>query len=60
MNDMHKSLPSEKHAAQRNKRPRLSAALREVAKKNLEEFKSQSDEAFLIRAEMDRKLRSLF
>ncbi|MFI4937905.1 MAG: hypothetical protein ACHQJ6_05285 [Candidatus Berkiellales bacterium] len=38
---------------------RLSPALMEMAKRELEEFESQSDEAFLIRAEMDKKLSSL-
>lgn len=40
-------------------RPHFSHATIEVAKRNLEEFKSQSDEGFLIRADMDRKLSSL-
>ena len=39
--------------------PHLSPAFMEMAKRDIEEFKSQSDEAFLIRAEMDKKLSSL-
>ncbi len=35
---------------------RLSPALMEMARLALKEFEAQSDEAFLIRAEMDRKL----
>ncbi len=40
-------------------RPHFSKAVLDVAKKNLKEFESQSDEAFLVRADMDRKLSSL-
>ena len=37
-------------------RPKFSKAILDIAKKNIEEFKRQSDESFLIRAELDRKL----
>lgn len=37
----------------------FSPATVEVAKRTLEKFEKQSDEAFLIRAEMDRKLSAL-
>jgi len=37
----------------------LSKAAMQVAKNNLKAFESQSDEAFLIRAEINRKLRTL-
>lgn len=40
-------------------REKLSPALMEMAKRELKEFQAQSDEDFLIRAEMDRKLTSL-
>lgn len=42
-----------------NVRPHFSKAVLDVAKKNLKEFESQSEEAFLVRADMDRKLSSL-
>ena len=42
-----------------HKRPHFTKAEVAVAKKYLEEFESQSDKAFLIRAKMDRKLSSL-
>lgn len=42
-----------------HKRPHFSPATMEVARSNLKKFHEQSDESFLIRAEMDRKLRSL-
>ena len=45
--------------SQNHERPRFSRAVMEVAKSNLKEFESHSDEAFLIRADMDRKLSSL-
>jgi len=41
------------------KRPHLSKATIKVAKRSLKEFESQTDEGFLTRAEMDRKLSSL-
>lgn len=44
---------------QRRERPHFSPAIMEVAKNNLKEFESQSEKAFLIRADMDRKLSSL-
>lgn len=37
----------------------FSPAIMELARKRLQEFEKQSDEGFLIRAEMDRRLRSL-
>ena len=40
-------------------RPHFSKALLSIAKTNLKEFESQTDEGFLIRADMDRKLSSL-
>ncbi|MBS0351517.1 MAG: hypothetical protein JSR33_10105 [Proteobacteria bacterium] len=40
-------------------RPEFSPAILEVARKRLQEFERQSDEGFLIRAEMDRRLHSL-
>jgi hypothetical protein len=36
----------------------FSMVVMKIAKRELQEFESQSDEAFLIRAEMDRKLSS--
>lgn len=48
-----------KRSSARQERPSFSQATIEVAKRNLAEFKSQSDEGFLIRADMDRKLSSL-
>lgn len=49
------SRPSEKS----QQRPHFSKAMLTIAKTNLKEFESQTDEAFLIRADMDRKLSSL-
>ena len=40
-------------------RPHFSKAMLTIAKTNLKEFESQTDEAFLIRADMERKLSSL-
>lgn len=40
-------------------RPVFSEAVMKVAKDNLKEFESRSDEAFLVRADMERKLSSL-
>ena len=51
--------PARRQEPQRCERPHFSRAIMEVAKSNLKEFESQSDEAFLIRADMDRKLSSL-
>jgi hypothetical protein len=39
------------------KRP--SKAIREIARRELKEFELQSDESFLTRAEIDRRLNSL-
>lgn len=39
-----------------SKRPTFSKALMRIAKANLKEFELQTDEAFLVRAEIDRKL----
>jgi len=40
-------------------RPSFSPAIMEIAEANLREFEAQSDEAFLVRADMNRKLSSL-
>jgi hypothetical protein len=40
-------------------RPHFSKAMLTIAKTNLKEFETQTDEAFLVRAEMERKLSSL-
>lgn len=40
-------------------RKELSPALMEMARRELQEHERQSDEAFLIRAEMDRRLVSI-
>lgn len=59
---MHKDYksPDQKQCdAKHQERPHLSPALMAMAKRDIAEFKSQSDEAFLIRAEMDKKLSSL-
>ncbi len=37
----------------------FSKAIREIAKRQLKKFELQSDEGFLIRADIDRRLRSL-
>lgn len=59
---MHKDYkyPAHKQCdAKHQERPHLSPALMAMAKRDMDEFKTQSDEAFLIRAEMDKKLSSL-
>jgi len=58
---MHQSyIPKKPHQKSDSKyREELSQALSEMAKREIKEFKAQADEAFLIRAEMDRKLTSL-
>jgi len=40
-------------------RPQFSPAIKEAARKQLQEFEKQSEEGFLIRTEMDRRLHSL-
>ena len=40
-------------------RPHFSQAAIQVAKNNLKEFEYQTDEAFLVRAKINRKLSSL-
>jgi len=47
--------PTQKH----HTKPYISKATLSVAKANLKEFESKTDEAFLIRAKIDRKLSSL-
>ena len=51
--------PTKRPEQQRRERPHLSPAIMKVAKSNLKEFETKSDEAFLVRADMDRKLSSL-
>ena len=46
-------------STKRCERPHLSKATMDIAKTNLKQFESQADEAFLVRADMDRKLSSL-
>jgi|GEM_PF-6084533 len=46
-------------SAKAPQRPHFSKAMLTIAKTNLKEFESQTDEAFLVRAEMERKLSSL-
>jgi hypothetical protein len=48
-----------KGSEQHHKRPPISKAALSVAKANLKEFESKTDEAFLVRAEINRKLSSL-
>ena len=48
-----------KESKQHHDRPHISKATMSVAKANLKEFESKTDEAFLVRAEIDRKLSSL-
>ena len=60
---MHKRNTSSKNETSRTneksqRRPHFSKAMLTIAKTNLKEFESQ-DEAFLIRADMERKLSSL-
>jgi hypothetical protein len=43
----------------KHREPKISRALRAMAKSDVKEFKSQSDKAFLTRAEMEKKLTSL-
>ncbi|WP_298626255.1 hypothetical protein [uncultured Legionella sp.] len=61
---MHKRNTSSKNetsrtSAKSQQRPHFSKAMLTIAKTNLKEFESQTDEAFLIRADMERKLSSL-
>lgn len=53
------SIKSSSKGSVNRDRPHFSKAVLDVAKKNLKEFESQADEAFLVRADMDRKLSSL-
>ncbi|HAT1820087.1 TPA: hypothetical protein I8Z14_000570 [Legionella pneumophila] len=48
-----------KETKRHHEKPNISKATMNVAKANLKEFESKTDEAFLVRAEMDRKLSSL-
>lgn len=61
---MHKRNTSSKNESSRTseksqRRPHFLKAMLTIAKTNLKEFESQTDEAFLIRADMERKLSSL-
>jgi hypothetical protein len=61
---MHKRNTSLKNETSRTsekpqRRPHFSKAMLTIAKTNLKEFESQTDEGFLIRADMERKLSSL-
>lgn len=57
MNRRHTTL--KKESKQHHEKPHISKATMSVAKANLKEFESKTDEAFLVRAEIDRKLSSL-
>lgn len=57
MNRQNATLKNE--TKQHHEKPHISKATLSVAKANLKEFESKSNEAFLLRAEMDRKLSSL-
>lgn len=48
-----------KETKRHHEKPHFSKATLSVAKANLKEFESKTDEAFLVRADMDRKLSSL-
>lgn len=59
--EMYKRKTSLKHEAShtsknQQRRPHFSKAILAIANTNLKEFTSQSDEAFLIRADINRKL----
>jgi len=43
----------------KHERSHFSPAIMKIAETNLKKFEAQSDEGFLVRAEMDRKLSSL-
>jgi hypothetical protein len=43
----------------KSEKPYFSKAIREIAKRELKAFELQSDEDFLTRAEIDRRLNSL-
>lgn len=43
----------------KREQPRFSKAMLKIAKENLKEFEVQSDEGFLVRADINRKLSSL-
>ena len=55
------SISSDKAHQKSDPKPRekLSPALMKMARRELRKFQAQSDEAFLIRAEIDRKLTSI-
>jgi len=40
----------------RNERPQFSPAVMKIAKANLKKYEKEADEAFLVRADIDRKL----
>ncbi len=60
---MNKQSPNQRSSRKQNERDcehtHFSPAILEAAERSLKEFKSQVDEDFLTRAEMDRKLNSL-
>lgn len=57
MNKQHTTVKRE--TKKHHEKPHISKATLNVAKANLREFESKADEAFLVRADMDRKLSSL-
>ena len=62
MKNLHKKFNQtieQKTSLHRHEHSHFSQATMEVAKRDLKEFESKTEEAFLIRAEMDRKLNSL-
>lgn len=59
MKEKNKEKAKQVNQPSHNQRPLFSQAAMRVAKNNLKQFESQSDEGFLVRAEINRKLSSL-
>jgi len=54
-----KETKSKTASRSKNERSHFSPAIMKIAENNLKKLEAQSDEGFLVRADMDRKLSSL-
>ena len=54
-----KEIESKVKKLHKSSKAKLSAAILKTADKELEEFNNKSDESFLVRTDMDKKLKSL-
>jgi hypothetical protein len=59
MRESKKKEVKQKSTSKKHERSAFSPAIMKIAEDNLKKLAAQSDEGFLVRAEMDRKLSSL-